>query len=170
MQSAQNRGVSIPLIDMLAREMEIWRVLDVRGRQERIALHFGDEPIRRNWCAAFAAYCRERAGMSAPGVGSARRGALALTRWVAKRGQWIVAPDEEIETSDLMTRTQPGDVICWRRGTESWTGHVATITAVADGMLHGIEGNVARSIRSFELSPVQAMDRLSGLHAIARAE
>lgn len=90
-----------------------------------------------NWCAAFVAWCYERAaellgeGFSAP---ERSHGAKRYVRNVAAFGRFVDVKREDPE---------PGDVIAWDRGTLGWQGHVGIVLLYLSrsDTLITIEGN-----------------------------
>lgn len=85
----------------------------------------------QEWCAAFVGYCLRaaatRLSYSLPFAPSL--GARKLWRQVCAAGS---RPE----------RPAPGDVVCWARGRDGWSGHIGIVESVDDeGLLHTIEGN-----------------------------
>ncbi len=136
-----------------------------------------------NWCAYWLSSVLERAGLPTPKPNErARRGARALTRWVAKNGRWVIAPDDakaltrRNERRDWLAcaeKIQPGDIIAWRATLDplDWRGHVAMVEAVdrKRGSITTIGGNERGAVRNTEW-PLDEWPwrRRGGLYCVAR--
>ena len=136
-----------------------------------------------NWCAYWLSRVLERAGLPTPKPNErARRGARALTRWVAKHGQWVVDPpyaallcsvDQPADWLTAAKYCRPGDVIAWRatRIPGDWWGHVALIVDVDRdaGTIVTIGGNEGGAVRETELDADQwPWRRRGGLYGVAQ--
>ena len=173
------------LAALLGARSPIDRVLDIAradvGRTDadtfRVGMGGG------NWCAYWLSSVLERAGLPMPlPFERARRGARALTRWVAKRGRWVMAPDEaralvqRNEWRDWLAcveKIQPGDVIAWRATLDplDWRGHVAMVEAVdrERGSITTIGGNERGAVRHMEWTLDEwPWRRRGGLYGLAR--
>ena len=57
---------------------------------------------------------------------------------------------------------QPGDVICWWRGSPGgWQGHVGLVHSYADGIVRTVEGNKTPKVGTFTYT-LASIDRLLG--------
>lgn len=173
-------GHHMPVLQAISwarKQRHLWAIRAAGDRDAMVLSYFADEPRRTNWCAAFVASALEAGGVKVPRNGAPRRGAQALTRWVAEHGSWRIDPDLAVTskaTGPVDWRAwksiMPGDVICWRRGVLGWQGHVALVLRVLDdGSIEIAEGNVDGGqlvIRA--LAPDEWPTRLKGLYGVAR--
>lgn len=85
------------------------------------------------WCASFACYCLEQAGVTSPKSAASR----AFGRW----GRSIPRGKQ-----------RPGDIAVFRgaSGSPSWSGHVGFVTEKQDkiGYIHIISGNVSDQVKA----------------------
>ncbi len=122
----------------------------------------------RNWCALWITYLFEELDWPTPKPDErARRGAKALTRWVASRGQWVINPEDRASKCSLYP-VRKGDVVCWNRGTLSWTGHVALVYSTETDRILTIGGNESGAVALKAFSYDGFLSRLKGLYGVAR--
>jgi hypothetical protein len=149
--------------DALAR----WTAATAAGKASMRKSFFADSLEYSNWCAAFVSSALAAGGIDVPRSGPTRRGAQALTKWVAAQGQWVVSPPRVAWAGGAILL--PGDVICWRRGPEDWQGHVGIVSEVlSDGHVRRIAGNERNNIMKSWMSPGEWPNYLDGLYGVAR--
>jgi hypothetical protein len=167
-----------------AREARaLWATATPAVRKAMCRTFFAESPEYENWCAAFVSSALEAGGIDVPRLGPTRRGARALTRWVAEQGSWVLSETycqhlrERRNVAPVMAvELLPGDVLCWQRVRDSWECHVAVLLAVnADGSIEIAEGNatdpVTRKAGQLVVQTLKAIElptRLQGLYGVAR--
>jgi hypothetical protein len=161
----------------------MWATATPAVRKAMRLTFFAESPEYENWCAAFVSSALGAGGIDVPRLGPTRRGARALTRWVAEQGSWVLSETycqhlrERRNVAPVMAvELLPGDVLCWQRVRDSWECHVAVLLAVnADGSIEIAEGNatdpVTRKAGQLVVQTLKAIElptRLQGLYGVAR--
>lgn len=149
-------------------EIASGQITGAPARAQDIARYLGPEyKPGYSWCAGFAAWCLMTAGYKAPAGGAGRRGARALTKWLAAESGWVIAPPARNPDLSVL---RPGDVACWRRVRIGWQCHVVIITDVHPLMICTIGGNESGQVRRAWLSPDSFQTRLRGLYGVVRPQ
>ncbi|WP_189170601.1 FG-GAP-like repeat-containing protein [Pilimelia anulata] len=107
-------------------------------------------PLCTDWCAMFATWVWEQAGV--PDVPRGEYMATALGGWGQARGLFSARPPGTRGGGPL-----PGDLVVYGEPARELGGHVAVVTAVRpDGVLRTVDGNYGNAVVERDVDPLTA--------------
>lgn len=109
-----------------------------------------------SWCAAFVSWCYSTDKGEIPFPYS--MGALSLRNIFRKNG-WLHFDDPKAQYLPGIVSLQPGDYICFERGTRmDWVGHAALCHHKEGNLLHTVEGNRSSKVEGFSYDLTQELN------------
>lgn len=130
---------------LLLEALKHYGITEIPGRRHnpRIVRYLAAVGLRGRdetpWCSAFANYVAQQVGAERTGKGLARS-------W-AKIGEEV-----------LLEEAEPGDVVVFRRGRSSWSGHVAFFVRYTRSRIWVLGGNQSNQVR---VSPYRRRDLIT---------